>query len=428
MKLEHFWSPKDRTKHLYIAGKGGYGKSTLMASLAMGDINTDSRRALAVIDPKGDLVKQLIHHIPKHRVNDTIYLSPKHPIPLDFMTWADPFDRELAVNDIVALFHRLDPSWGARMGALLKYAVLTLLHARRTSFLEIHRILSDENWRKEIIAPITDPIIRQFWTVEYGNLPKDAKSPITVSRMADFLLSESLRRFLGPGKQLNIQEAVESNKILLVDLGGVGSTTDSGVILGSMIVSKIQQAIFRRERILHDERKPFCLYVDEFHNFRTYAFNTMLTQARGFNLSACLVSQHPKQLQDVGILEDVRGCVSTYVFFRMDAEHARLMQSQIAPHEPEELAKLPVGHALFCPAEGTPIFVNTPKPLGYSHASYAEIIRKQTRERYPCSPLPEPEIMRQSNDREQSKPTSAEPQPTGRPKGVPPNRGKTRGA
>lgn len=417
MKNEYFWPPEARTKHLYIAGRSGYGKSTLMASLIMGDVETESRRAIAVIDPKGDLVNQLIHHIPEERVDDTIYLSPKSPIPIDFMSWTDKYDREMAVNDIVALFHRLDPGWGARMGALLKYAVLTLLHARRTSFLEIQRILVDEQWREEILKPITDPAIRQFWDVEYGNLPKDAKSPITVSRMADFILSESLRHILGAGTQLNIQEAIESNKILLVGLGGVGSITDSGMILGSLIVSKIQQAIFRREPIPIGERKPFCLYVDEFQNFRTTAFSTMLTQARGFNLSACLANQHPKQLLEAGILDDMKGCVSSYVFFQMDSDHARLMRSQIAPHEPESLEKLPVGHALYSMADGERAFVHTPGPLGHSDASYAETIRKRTMERYPCESPSEMGIIGKRSD--------DEPKPTGRPKKLSAHKSKT---
>jgi hypothetical protein len=347
---KHYWPPEARNRHLYMVGRSGCGKSTTMLSLALSDINAG--RAVIVIDPKADLVAEppdthknkpsgLLYHIPTEHRDRCLFISPKHPVPLDFMSWREGPDGdfsevEFARDDIVAMFHRLDPNWGVRMGALLNYAVLTLLLLHRTDFMEIHKILVDKEWRASLMQEIRvsaaiPPKLRDdvfdFWENQYEKLPKDAKSPITVSRMADFLLSPSLLKFLAPGKQLNIQEVIENNKVLLVSLGAMGAVTGAGVILGSMLLSKIQQAVFRRHALPMSQRKPFALYVDEFQNFRTTAFNVMLSQARGFNLSACLANQHPKQIEE--FVDDIKGCVSSYLFFQMDAGHAAVFKSQI---------------------------------------------------------------------------------------------------
>jgi hypothetical protein len=348
---KHYWPEEARTRHLYIAGRSGYGKSTTMFSLALNDIT--SGRAVIVIDPKGDLVAGppdrdgnepggLLYHIPTEHRDRCFFISPKTPVPMDFMSWREGSESEIefARDDIVNMFHRLDPNWGVRMGALLNYAVLTLLLLHRTDFMEIHKILVNNEWRDSLIQQIRasstiHPSLREtvltFWEKEFDKLPKDAKSPITFSRMADFLLSPSLLKFLGAGNQLNIQEIIENNKVLLVSLGAVGSVTSTAMILGSMLVSKIQQALFRREGTPKSHRRPFSLFVDEFQNFRSTAFSTILSQARAFNLSACLANQQPKQIAE--LLDDIKGCISTFLFFRMDADHAGIFRSEILSGE-----------------------------------------------------------------------------------------------
>ena len=281
----------------------------------------------------------LIHYIPPHREKDCIFISPDHPIPIDVMSWQEGNFTELedAVNDLVAIFHRLDPSWGIQIGALLDYSLYTLLLSRSKNFLDINKILTDESWRKELLKKIPQDNYlaentRTFWERDYPKMEKGSQLRITVNRMSKFLLSPFIHATLKPSPHaLNIQEAIESNKILLVSLGVVKNETDSVNLVGSMIVSKIQQALFRRKQIPKSQRKPFALYVDEFHNVKSAAFTELLSKARGFNLSACLANQHPGQVKDYW--EDITGCVDSYVLFRMDPQHAQKFAGKI--HEPQ---------------------------------------------------------------------------------------------
>jgi hypothetical protein len=345
-----YWSPEARPKHLYIPGMPGSGKSTLMFWLALEDIYRGL--AVAVIDPKNDLVAApfhpesgepggLIHHIPEHRKDDCIFISPKHPIPIDVMScdYDDPADIENTVNDLVSIFHRLDPSWGVQIGALLDYALYTLILSRSRNFLDINQILSDEVWRRNLLQqiPNTNHIADatlNFWRNDYPRMEKQASLRITVNRMSKFLLSPFIHAVLKPTPNaLNIQEAIETNKILLVSLGVVKSETDTANIIGSMIVSKIQQALFKREATPKSLRKPFSLYVDEFQNVKSTAFIELLTKARGFNLSACLANQHPGQIKD--LWDDIVGCIHSYAIFKLDGTHAAKFSSKIHEHPPD---------------------------------------------------------------------------------------------
>lgn len=382
------WHPKDipdaaRSRHVYVSGKPGYGKSTAMYWMAMRDI--ERNRAVAVLDPNGDLAEQILANVPDHRVEDTIYLDGLSPIPLDFMGWRTDQEREVLSDDLIMMFRRLsEGEWGPRMDGIFRYTVYTILEARRT-FLDIYRILTSETARREILRSVRNPDLLDYWDTQFPASNREAVAPIA-SRMAKFLLTQPLATALGhPHPKLRVAEAIDANKVILVNLKKMGE--DAANFYGSMIVSQIQQAVWRRAEIPFAERKPFYLYVDEFQDFRTSTFGKILSQARKFNLGLTLANQHPKQIGD--LIDDVRGCVSTFLTFRMDADHAAALRSAIRPHEPQDLEKLPVFRAMYSACDGSVALVDIPKPPPDPANSRAGEIKTRTMQQYavpPCAP------------------------------------------
>jgi len=419
-----------RTQHVYIAGKTRHGKSTLIHWSALQDIDGD--KGVAVLDPKGDLVERLIHHIPKKRVADTIYLDGMTPIPIDFMSWATYAEKTQLADDLMVTFKQLSQNAaGDRWQSILQWTVNTILEARACSFLDIYYFLVSEDKRRSILKRIRNDEILQYWKEQFPHLPKDSATPIT-TRMAKFLLTPSLKAMLGsPDAKLNIFDLMESKKVLLVNLNKVGK--ESGNLLGTLLVSKFQQAALRRECQMPKDRIPFYLYADEFQNFQTSAFDVILSEAGGFQLCLTLAHQYVDQL-DPRIRASIFGNVSSWILFRLGWQEAVLFKSEIPsmateqvwkrnpcsdgmewmsrplPFDPASLTSLPRGRALYRAADGTAHFINTPPPPGPSKASCAEIIRKRTLDEYACQPPKEPVASKED-----------EPKPTGRPKAISPN-------
>jgi hypothetical protein len=410
-----------RTRHVYIAGKSGYGKSTIEYWMALQDIANGY--AVAVIDPNGDLVDQLLNHIPKKRVDDVIYLDGLDPIPLDFMAWEG--DPTILADDLLIMFRRLctESDWGVRMDAITNFAILAILEAHRP-FLDIYKLITDDRFRNAVILPAIrqKEALYHFWKPrdqggEFENMSRDAASPVT-TRMAKFVLNPNLSTALGhPNPILRIPTVVEKNQVLLVNLAKMGEK--AGNVYGSLIVSQLQQFIFKRK----DRSNPLYIYVDEFQDFSTSSFGRILSQARKFNLGLTLANQHPKQIPD--LIDDIKGCVSSFILFRMDAGHARELASAIRPYKPEDLEGLAKFRALYRPAEGQPSFITIPKPPDPPsdvQLEQARYIRKRTVDNYACQPVPEPVSLGQ--DVPPDPPRRPAANPTGRPQKIPPYRGK----
>lgn len=319
---DYYWLPETRTRHLYVPGSSGYGKTTLMANLAIQDI-CDTDQPIIVIDPKGGregLVERVLPFIPARRAEDVVYISLDKPVALDLLSYSDPLEKSRVTADIITILQRFSyGSWGPAMQGTLRKLIPTLLEAPDATFLDIGAFLEIKRRRDEILKQVS-PERAEYWK---HNEPKRADAGPIASRIANFE-EQPLRTFVQSrrGEGLNIENLIEENKIILVD---TSPPNDDGMILGALIMSRIQQAIFRRK----SNRLYSCcqLYVDEFHNFVTSAFNIMLSQARSFNLSLCLANQHPKQIPD--IWDDIVGCVSSYIIFRMDGTHATMLRSKI---------------------------------------------------------------------------------------------------
>jgi len=420
-----------RNQHVYIAWKTRHGKSTLIHWSALQDIIQD--KAVAVLDPKGDLVEKLIHFIPKSRIADTIYLDGLAPIPIDFMSWETRTELNQLADDLMVTFKQLSQNAaGDRWQSILQWTVNTVLEAKSCSFLDIYYFLVSDARRRSILARITNEDILQYWKEQYPHFPKDSATPIT-TRMAKFLLTPSLKVMLGSADaKLNVFDVMEKNKVLLVNLAKGGK--ESGNLIGTLLVSKFQQAAARRQGQNLEDRKPFYLYADEFQNFQTSAFDVILSEAGGFQLCLTLAHQFVGQL-DSRIRASVFGNVSTMFLFRLGHEDAPLFAGEIPsmetepvwrrspesgemewmsrplPFDPAKLTKLPRGRALYRAADGSARFINTPHYPEMPRTPYAEIIKKRTIDDYGSKAASSVALSKED-----------EINPTGRPQNIPPHR------
>jgi Type IV secretion-system coupling protein DNA-binding domain len=365
---------RERMRHIYLAGKTQYGKSTLIQNLVLSDIR--KHRGICVLDPHGDLADALLASVPEDRANDCIYLDATAPVPIDFMGWETEKEKDMLADDLLVVFRRFSEGWGERMDPILRYTIYTLLSVKGSTFLDIYYFLVDEGKRRAILESCANPDLKRYWKEEFPKHSKDAVLPIT-SRMSKFLLTPSLKAMLGsPHPTLDFYDCMQENKIVLVNLSKIGQ--ESGNLLGSLIVSKIQQSAMRRE---HGDREPFFLFVDEFQRFQTSAFDVILSEAGKYGLSLTLAHQYLSQI-DAKMLSSILGNVSTFCLFRLDKKDANQFDGQLLPEHLEQIPTLTRGYAIYKLVSGPSEIMKTPPPLPYSHANYARQIRANTMTTY----------------------------------------------
>ncbi len=328
----------DRLRHMYIIGKSGVGKSTLIETMASQDIANGF--GVGVLDPHGDTIEHLLERIPEERLDDVVIVDPSdvnHPVAINLMELPDPSQKNLMASAVVsAIKHHFDYSWGPRLEYLLNYAVLTLLEAPNTTMLGITRLLEDPNYLNYVLQYVKDPVVLKFWNTEYkamkGNvkLVTEAIAPIQ-NKVNRFLASSTVRNILGQQKStIDIWDVMNSGKILLMNLsiGKIGE--DNANLLGALLVSHIQFMALQRAKIPPEERRPFYLYVDEFQNFATGSFESILSESRKYKLGLYLTHQYTAQLPD-DLLKAVLGNVGTIASFSLGAPDAAVMANEFAP-------------------------------------------------------------------------------------------------
>lgn len=325
----------DRGRHLYILGQTGVGKSGLLELLTISDIH--SPYGFAVIDPHGDYALSILQRIPAERAKDVIYFNPADvdfPIAFNPMEVADPKLRTHTASELIGVLKRMFESWGPRLEYILRYSLLALLEYPNATMLDITRILTDKNFRKDVMTYVTDPVVKNFWTVEFATwndkFAAEAVAPV-LNKVGAFTASPLVRNIIGqPKSSFNIRHIMDQRKILIVNLsrGQVGE--DNAALLGALLVTKIQLASMSRADVPVDERVPFYLYVDEFQNFATDSFATILSEARKYALNLTVANQYIAQMsQDVK--DAVFGNVGSMIAFRMGADDARGMQKYFEP-------------------------------------------------------------------------------------------------
>lgn len=334
---------EDRLRHLYVIGKSGTGKSTLFESLISQDIASGA--GVGVLDPHGETIERVLERIPDNRINDVIYFDPsdtERPIGLNLLQMDDPSQKNLMASGLVAAIKQhFDYSWGPRLEYLLNYAILTLLEVPGTTMLGITRLLEDMNYQKYILHQVKDPLVVKFWEQEFkemkGNqkLVTEAISPIQ-NKVNRFLASTTIRNILGQkDSTIDMWEAMNSGKIILMNLskGKIGS--DNANLLGALLVSRLQFYALQRVKIPYEKRRPFYLYVDEFQNFATGSFEEILSESRKYKLGLYLTHQYTAQLPEE-ILKAVFGNVGTIMTFSLGAPDAKVLASEFAPYFNEE--------------------------------------------------------------------------------------------
>lgn len=302
--------PSDRRRHVYIIGKTGMGKSTLLENMIIDDIH--KWRWVAVIDPHGDLAEAVIGHIPKNRTNQTIIFDPSDthwPIAFNMLENVKPELRPLVASGLVWIFKKIfGDSWGPRLEHILRNTILALLEYPNSTLISIPLMLTSDVFRGKVVNKITDPVVKKFWTSEFAkmapNQKVEAAGPI-LNKVGQFLSSSILRNVLGqPKNSFSVRWAMDNKKIVIVNLSKGKIWEDASALLGAMMVTKFQMDAMSRADILEEKREDFYLYVDEFQNFATDSFSTILSEARKYKLNLVMANQYIDQMQ-----ESVRGAV-----------------------------------------------------------------------------------------------------------------------
>lgn len=342
----------DRRGHMYLIGKTGTGKSTLLETLMMTD--AAKGQGFALLDPHGDLVKKVRSQIPKEmadRIIDFDVSDPSTPYGFNPLGNVHSSRRHLAASGLVQVFKHLSPdSWGPRLEYILRNCLLSLLDLPGATLADIPKLLSDRAFRAKVLLFIRNPETRSFWIDEFDKLPDrlriESISPIQ-NKVGAFLANPLLRRIVTEAQTpLNLRRAMDEGKIILVNLAKGSIGEDTANLLGSLLISRFDLAALSRADTPEEERKDFILYLDEFQNFTTLSLVFMLSELRKYRLSLVLAHQYLSQL-DPRIRDAILGNVGTFILFRIGAADAEELAPEFAPtFKASDLTGLP-NHSIY---------------------------------------------------------------------------------
>ena len=328
----------DRSRHIYIIGQTGAGKSGLLELFALSDIFHN--QGYAIIDPHGDFAINNMKFIPGSRLNDVVYFNPAdtaYPLGFNPLEVTNPNQKTNISSEVIGVLKRMfGESWGPRLEYILRYTILALLDRPETTMLDITRMLTDKTFRKETLGYCRDTVVLQFWNVEFASwndkFVAEAVAPV-LNKVGAFTANPIIRNIIGqPKSTFNIRQIMDEGKILIVNLSKGLIGEDNAAILGSFLVTKIQLAAMSRSDIPDiRDRRPFYLYVDEFQNFATDSFATILSEARKYGLNLTVANQYISQMNET-VRDAVFGNVGTMISFRVSADDAPILAKQFEPN------------------------------------------------------------------------------------------------
>ncbi len=329
----------DRSRHMYVIGKTGMGKSTVLENMAIQDIQNGN--GVCFIDPHGKTADLLLDYIPEERIKDTLYFAPfdmEHPVSFNIMEDVGPDRRHLVVNGLMATFEKIwVDAWSARMAYILQNTLLALLEYPGSTLLGVNRMLVDKEYRKLVVNNITDPSVRAFWVDEFAKYTDrytQEATPAIQNKVGQFTANPLIRNIVGqPKSTFNLRQMMDERKIVIMNLskGKVGEGNAN--LLGSMLITKIYLAAMSRADVTERELQKlpdFYLFVDEFQSFANKSFADILSEARKYKLNLTLAHQYIEQMEEE-VSAAVFGNVGTMAVFRVGAFDAEVLEKEFAP-------------------------------------------------------------------------------------------------
>jgi hypothetical protein len=344
-----FVSIEERLAHMHVVGASGTGKSTLLTHLIQQDI--DKGYGVAVLDPSGDLIDDIAKAIPEHRKDDVILFDPSdgdYPIGLNLFEAKSELEKNTLCDDIVSIFERLSSNWGDTMSTVLSNAVLAAIeHRNGGTLLELRRLLIDDAFRKQFITGIDDEEIRYFWQKQYPLIGSRSVGPL-LSRLDAFLRPKIIRNLFaikhGP---FNVSKAIEHQSIILAKLSHGLIGEQNSYLLGSLLISKIQQAAMARQAKAKEERQPYFLYIDECQNFVTPSVTSILSGTRKYALGLTVAHQHLAQLDTVPAFQKaLLGNAHTRIVYRVSSDDAKSIAHDFEHFEANDFTNLARAEAI----------------------------------------------------------------------------------
>jgi len=392
-KMEFGIKRQDRSKHFYLLGKTGVGKSTVFKNMILSDILSGD--GVCYVDPHGQDVEELLDYIPSHRLEDVVYFNPsdiENPIGFNMLELRDPSQRDLVADGVVEVFKKqFGDSWGPRLQYIMQNAIATCLEAQGTTLLGVLRILTDDNYRTFILKHVDDPILRKFWEEEFASMSSNSRlkteaiAPIQ-NKVGRFISTSVIRNIVGQIKStIDLREIMDNKKILLVNLAQGKIGEENSALLGGMLITRLQSTAMERVDIPFEDRQDFFLYVDEFQNFATESFAKILSEARKFKLNLVMTNQYIEQLP-INVRSAIFGNVGSLGSFVVSQSDASILSNEYAPiFTAEDLVSLEA-HSMYIKLciDGM-----TSKPfsaksldLRYDRMGYSDDIIKNSRERF----------------------------------------------
>lgn len=387
----------DRRRHVYVIGQTGTGKSKLLENLAYQDMMDG--KGFAFIDPHGDSAEELLGMIPKERVEDVIYFSPgdmEMPIGLNLFEFDNVDQQDFLIQESIEMIYSLyDPGKtgivGPRFESWFRNAALTVMSdPNGSSFLDVQQVFVDQAFADEKLKYVTNRTVLDFWNKEMAQTPESAKGEILgwfASKFGAFLGNEMMRNIIGQSKSgFNLRDIMDSKKILLVNLskGRLGELNSR--LLGMVFVMKFQAAAMGRADIPEAQREDFSLYVDEFQNFSTESFGTILSEARKYRLSLVLANQFMTQLTDQ-IREAIIGNIGTVISGRIGITDAEILVKKFSPtFDAEDMTKLPnfqtIASVMINNVPSAAFSMSLAPPMGKSNPQLKDAIKNLSAAKY----------------------------------------------
>lgn len=349
-RQEVYLTPEQRVRHLHAIGGTGTGKTTFLANLIRQDM--ESGQGFALLDPHGDLVDRLLSTVPESRLDDVVLIDAgdeEFSVGFNILSAKADYEKTLLASDLVSVFQRLSTSWGDQMTVVLRNAILAFLERPEGGTLaDVQRFLLEPDFRASVLESVQDADVVYYWKKGFPQLGGSKSIGPVLTRLQTFLSPKPIRYMVGQrDTKLDIAEIMDSGKILLVKLPQGLMGAENSYLLGSLIVSKIQQAAMARQRMAESQRRLFTLYVDEFQNFITPSMAEILSGARKYRLSLVLAHQELAQLgRNDAVASAVLANAGTRVVFRVGDSDARELAKGFAHFEPEALQSLAVGEAI----------------------------------------------------------------------------------